>query len=96
MTLVFQLAFPHADIDEVTKRNLYIRIGHAYPKSINYSSVTNLSERFVGDTGDSVVGTLCDIDFEGNTTNAIEFDFVLGAEQETHGLDKIGLVIDHS
>jgi hypothetical protein len=75
--LKFVLVLPQKGAADVVQRELTVQVGEGDPVVVSLGGDEVESGTFEGEDGDSVSGSLVDVDDAGNKSEAREFSFVL-------------------
>lgn len=75
--LKFVLVLPEKGAPDVVQREVTVAVGANEPVLVTVDGDTVKTSVFEGEDGESVVGTLVDVDDAGNKSEAREFSFVL-------------------
>lgn len=75
--LKFVLVLPEKGASDVVQREVTVAVGANEPVLVTVDGDTVKTSAFEGEDGETVVGTLVDVDDAGNKSEAREFSFVL-------------------
>jgi hypothetical protein len=75
--LKFVLSLPPKSVSDVVSRELSVSVGGRDPMVVTLAGDVQQSEELSGADGETVSGTLVDIDDNGNRSEPREFSFVL-------------------